>query len=144
MMTILMCKNPFSRFNLRLSIFELKNKNVEDVALSLVDTLSKYFGVKASSYEIKDIYSIPFNTATISFTLYNYLVARVLLESDSIYFYIVSADRLLEIFENPVDLEQMNRILPLFDEKIQLRIPDKFLMAAAWITSNIKSLNYKE
>ena len=39
---------------------------------------------------------------------------------------------------------QMNHILPLFDEKIQLRIPDKFLMAAAWITSNIKSLNYKE
>lgn len=110
----------------------MPNKSLEEIKEVVMGQLTTYFDSKISCFDFQDVYSVPYNTMKINFTLYNYCSARILLESESIYFYILSADRVLEIFESPIPLDEISKALPLFDEQVQLRIPNKFLAAKAW------------
>ncbi|WP_298450334.1 hypothetical protein [uncultured Marinobacter sp.] len=103
------------------------------IAEKLIKDLSVFFEDAGDDFVIIESTDYPMMMVQIEFTVYNYFLARLTLQSKSISFSIMNCGQCLKVTQGMVPLENLANEVAEFDENIRLRIPDKYLSAKPWI-----------
>jgi len=116
-------------------VFGVKNKSVQQIYKDIITVLRDYFNDRMEGCSIYDITDDPYQTFTVSFTLYNYYNLVLKYNRGKIEFVILvnKYDGIsLKISQTRLDKADLNVLCKELDEMVRLRIPDKYLAYYNW------------
>ncbi|WP_211829386.1 hypothetical protein [Kistimonas asteriae] len=105
---------------------------MEEIAETIIDELSGYWGNRVKDFVEMVSTSTPYNRLEMAFTAYNFMVVKLTVEYNFVWFSQLNSGALLKFTNTAVPLESITKALPKVYNEIRLRIPDKYLEANGW------------
>lgn len=100
---------------------------------NICHAFSNYWGDKIDTFVITDNTTIPHVILTIETDVYDFLRLYITLEHSSIGFYIHQNGGCYSLLKNRISIDELQKYLPIIDDELRLRIPDKFLHRYGWL-----------
>ena len=110
----------------------MENRTIEEMEDLLIDEFVKFWGNRVKDFVVSNSTDVPYRMLNIEFTLYNYILIRIILEHNSVFFSDVSKGICLNLLPIAIDVCEVSRCLKEIDSEVRLRIPDKYLRAKGW------------